>query len=86
LIVILETISLEFPTEIFLVACARETLINEWDARGTDINEGVLSFGWKGQEEEWWWKIGIVVGEYEWTVRDHPLLWISSLSSRVTGC
>jgi hypothetical protein len=24
--------SLEFPAERFLVACARETLINEWDA------------------------------------------------------
>jgi hypothetical protein len=79
--------SLEFPTKRFLVTCARETLINEWDTQGTNISEGVHSLGWVGQEEESWWKIGIVVGEYqwvvgfmscEWIVRDHPLLWIDS--------
>jgi hypothetical protein len=30
LIVFLASISLEFPTERFLAACARDTLINEW--------------------------------------------------------
>jgi hypothetical protein len=59
------------------------------------ISEWVHSLGWVGQEEESWWKIGIVVGEYqwvlsfmsyEWTVRDHPLLWITSLSSGVNSC
>ena len=30
LIVFLEAVSLEFPTERFLATCARETLINEW--------------------------------------------------------
>jgi hypothetical protein len=65
LIVFLAAISLEFPAERFLVTCARETLINEWDARGTEISEGVHSLGWTGQEEESWWKIRIVVGEYQ---------------------
>jgi hypothetical protein len=65
LIVFLAAISLEFPAERFLATCARETLINEWDARGTEISEGVHSLGWTGQEEESWWKIGIVVGEYQ---------------------
>jgi hypothetical protein len=69
--------------------------MNEWDARGTAISEGVQSLGWAGQEEESWWKIGVVVGRYqsvlslmscEWTMRGHPLLWITSLSSGVTGC
>jgi hypothetical protein len=46
LIVFLATTSLEFPTERFLITCARETLINEWDARGTKINEKVHSLGW----------------------------------------
>jgi hypothetical protein len=32
LVVFLAVSSLEFPTEIFLATCARETLINEWDA------------------------------------------------------
>jgi hypothetical protein len=50
-------ISLEFPTEIFLDSYARENLINEWDAQGTDISEEVHSLGWTGQEEERWWKI-----------------------------
>jgi hypothetical protein len=90
----LATSFLEFPTKRFLVTCARETLINEWDARGTEISEGVHSVGWAGQEEESWWKIRIAVGEYqwvvgflscEWTMRDH-LLWITSLSSGVTCC
>jgi hypothetical protein len=48
-----------------------------------------------GREEKSWWKIRIVVGQFqwvlgfmrcEWTVRDHPLLWISSPSSGVTWC
>jgi hypothetical protein len=60
---------------------------------GLRSSEGVHSLGWEGQEEERWWKIRIVVGEYqwvvsflscEWTVRDHPLLWITSLNSGVT--
>jgi hypothetical protein len=50
LIVFLETISLEFPAEIFPTSYASETLINEWDARGTDIGEGIHSLGWTGQE------------------------------------
>jgi hypothetical protein len=95
LVVFLAASSLEFPTEIFLVTYARETLINEWDDRGTEINEGVHSLGWTGQEEESWWKIRIVVGRYqwvvsfmscEWTVRDHPLFWITSLNSGVIFC
>jgi hypothetical protein len=95
LVVFLAVNSLEFPTERFMVTYAKETLINEWDARGTNIIKGVHSLGWTGQEEESWWKIGVVVGEYqwvvsfmscEWTVRDHPLLWITSLSSGVTSC
>ena len=61
----LATIFLEFPAERFLAACARETLIKKWDARGTDIIEGLHSFGWTCQEEERWWKIGIEVGEYQ---------------------
>jgi hypothetical protein len=56
--------SLEFPAERFLVTCAIDTLINEWDARGTKISEGVHSLGWAGREEESWWKIEVVVGEY----------------------
>jgi hypothetical protein len=31
----IEASSLEFPAERFLVTCARETLINEWDDRET---------------------------------------------------
>jgi hypothetical protein len=65
LIVFLATISLEFQVERFLLVCARETLINKWDARGTDISEGVHSLGWTSQKEESWWKIRIVVGEYQ---------------------
>jgi len=57
-------ISLEFPAERFLVTCARETLINERNARGTKSSEGVHSLGWAGQEEENWKKFGIAVGEY----------------------
>jgi hypothetical protein len=60
--------SLEFPVERFLVTCARETLINEWDTRWTESSEGVHSLGWEGQEEESWRKFGIVVGEYQWVV------------------
>jgi hypothetical protein len=30
----------------FLVTCAKETLINEWDVHWTKNNEGVHSFGW----------------------------------------
>ena len=63
-IVFLATISLEFPTERFLAACARDTLINEWDARGIEISEGVHSLGWTGKEEDGWWKIDIVAREY----------------------
>jgi hypothetical protein len=52
LVFFLSTSSLEFPTERFLVTCAIETMINEWDTRGTEINEGVHSLGWAGREEE----------------------------------
>jgi hypothetical protein len=65
LIVFLAEVSLEIQTERFLAAYARETLINEWDAQGTEIDEGVHSLGWIGQEEENWWKIEIVVEEYQ---------------------
>jgi hypothetical protein len=63
LIVFLAAVSLEFLAKRLLVACAREILINEWDARGAEINEVVHSLGWTCQEEERWWKIEIVVGE-----------------------
>jgi hypothetical protein len=94
-VVLLAVSSLEFPTEIFLVTCARETLINKWDALGTKIIEGVHSLDWEGGEEKSWWKIGIVVGEYQWVVgflncewkmRDQPILWISSPSLGVNYC
>jgi hypothetical protein len=65
LIVYLAAVSPEFPVERFLVVYSRETLINEWYARGTDISEGVHSLGWTGQGEESWWKIGIVAGKYQ---------------------
>jgi hypothetical protein len=35
-----------------MVTCARETLLNEWDARGAESSEGVHSLGWVVQEEE----------------------------------
>jgi hypothetical protein len=62
MIVFIAIVSLEFPAE--RVSYARETLINEWDARGTKISEGVHSLGCTGREEESWWKNEIVVGEY----------------------
>jgi hypothetical protein len=65
LIVFLAANSLEFPAKRFLVTCARETLINEWDTQGIEISEGVHSLGWTGQEEESWGKISIDVGEYQ---------------------
>jgi hypothetical protein len=65
LIVFLATISLEFSTERFLDGCDRETMINEWDSQGIEINEGVHSLGWTGQEEEKWWKIRTIVGKYQ---------------------
>jgi hypothetical protein len=61
--------SLEFPIVRFLVTCARETLINEWDGpNGLRASEGVHSLGWEGQEEESLVEIRIVVGEYQWVV------------------
>jgi hypothetical protein len=39
--------SLEFPTEIFLVTCARETLINKWDTNGLRAVKGYIP--WVGQ-------------------------------------
>jgi hypothetical protein len=50
------------PIERFLVTYARNTLINVWDALENEISERVHSLGWAGQEEEIWWKIGIVIG------------------------
>jgi hypothetical protein len=50
--------SLDFPAERFLVFCARETLINEWDARGNEISEGVHSLGWTGQGKRVGGKLG----------------------------
>jgi hypothetical protein len=49
LVVFLITSSLEFPTERFLVTCARETLINEWDAEGLRSVKGYIP--WVGQVE-----------------------------------
>jgi hypothetical protein len=95
LVVFLEASSLEFLADKLLVTCARETLINEWDAQGTKISEWFHSLGYTGQEEERWWKIEIVVGRYQWVVsfmscewkmRDHLLLWITSLNLRVIFC
>jgi hypothetical protein len=95
LVVFLAVSSLEFPTEIFLVTYATETLINEWDTEGTEISEGVYSLGWASREEERQWKIRIIVGEYqrvmgflshEWRVRNHPLLWIASRNPGMTCC
>jgi hypothetical protein len=60
----LEAFSFDFPAERFLATYARETLINEWDARGTEISEGLHFLGWTGQEEESWWKIKIIVRQY----------------------
>jgi hypothetical protein len=48
--------------ERFLVTYARNTLINVWDALENEISERVHCLGWAGQEEEIWWKIGIVIG------------------------
>jgi hypothetical protein len=68
LVVFLAVSSLEFPVVRFLVTYARETLINEWDARWTESSEGVHSLGWAGREEESWRKFRIVVGECQWVV------------------
>jgi hypothetical protein len=43
-------------------------MINKWDIGWTKRSEGVHSLGWEGREEERWWKIKIVVGEYRWVV------------------
>jgi hypothetical protein len=51
-----------------MVTCARETLINKWNARGIEISEEVHLLGWVGQEEENWWKIEIVIRIYQWVV------------------
>jgi hypothetical protein len=53
---------LSFTVVRFLVTYVKYTLINEWDTRWNDINEGVHSLGWAGREKESWCKIGIVVG------------------------
>jgi hypothetical protein len=47
---------------------AKRFPVEIWDIRGNEINEEVNSFSWAGQEEEIWWKIKIVVGEYQWVV------------------
>jgi hypothetical protein len=47
LVVFLTMSSLEFPVERFLVTCARETLINEWDADGLRAVKGYIP--WVGQ-------------------------------------
>jgi hypothetical protein len=66
LVVFLATSSLDFLAKRFLVTCARETLINEWDARGTESSEGVHSLSLAGQVEESRRKLEerIVVGEH----------------------
>jgi hypothetical protein len=51
-----------------LVTYAKNTLINDWDAQGSEKNEGVNSLGWASQEEESWRNFGIVAGEYQWVV------------------
>ena len=60
--------SLEVLAKIFLVTCAKETLINKWDAQWIESIEGVHSLGWVGQEEESWRKFGVFVGEFQWVV------------------
>jgi hypothetical protein len=50
--------SLEFPVVRFLVPCAKETLINEWDSQWIESTEEVHSLGWVGQKEDNWWKLG----------------------------
>jgi hypothetical protein len=65
MIVFLVASSLEFRDERFLDTCFKETLINKWDTHGTDINEEVHSLGSEVQEENRWWEIEIVVGEYQ---------------------
>jgi hypothetical protein len=47
LVVFLAVSSLEFPVERFLVTCARETLINEWDTDGLRAVKGYIP--WVGQ-------------------------------------
>jgi hypothetical protein len=47
LVFFLAVSSLEFPVERFLVTYARETLINECDARWTERNEGTY-ISWVG--------------------------------------
>jgi hypothetical protein len=47
LVVFLAASSLEFPAERFLVTCARETLINEWDAQGLRSVKGYIP--WVGK-------------------------------------
>jgi hypothetical protein len=64
---------LSFPTERFMVTYARETLINEWDAQGTNINEGVNSLGWVVARKRAGGKIRIVVAEYQWVVGFYEL-------------
>jgi len=68
LVVFLAVSYFEFPTERFLVSCAKETLINEWDAWGTESSEMVHSLCWASQEEESWRKFRITVEEYQWVV------------------
>jgi hypothetical protein len=52
LVVLLAVSSLDFPVDRFLGTYARETLVNKWDVRWTEISEGVHSLGWVGQEED----------------------------------
>jgi hypothetical protein len=73
MVVFLAAGSFVFSIERFLDTCAKEALINEWDAQGTRVSEGVHSLGWAGQEEERWWKIGLVVGRYQWVVGFYEL-------------
>jgi hypothetical protein len=93
LVVLLIVSSLEFLSrDILSYMCQRDPR-NEWDVWWTESNEGVHSLGWESREEESWWKIKIIVGEYqwivglwEWTMRDNHILWIVSPISWVTCC
>jgi hypothetical protein len=41
-------------------------LINGWYIPWVNLDKIMVhSLGWTGQEEESWWKIGIVVGKYQ---------------------
>jgi hypothetical protein len=84
--------SLEFLDERFLSTCARETLINEWDAYGLrEVKGAFLGLGTsRGREIEEIWDscrrepMGFMILGCEGNVRGTLLLWIPSPSSGVS--